>query len=115
MKQGSNVEEGTHTELMGKNGLYKKLVDAQRISIDSVSVGQVEHELLGHIEEEQFEPLLNGIDNGKDGPISDSEDAKRFSLVKGIATILAAQKRHWFLFVLAIVGAFGAGGRSSRF
>ncbi|KAL2797225.1 P-loop containing nucleoside triphosphate hydrolase protein [Aspergillus keveii] len=109
MKQGSNVEEGTHTELMGKNGLYKKLVDAQRISIDSVSVDQVEHELLGHIEEEQFDPLLNGIDNERDGPIPNSEGAKRFSLVKGVATILAAQKRHWFLFVLAVIGAFGAG------
>jgi hypothetical protein len=100
---------------MGKNGLYKKLVDAQRISIDSVSVDQVEHELLGHIEEEQFDPLLNGIDNERDGPIPNSEGARRFSLVKGVATILAAQKRHWFLFALAVIGAFGAGGRPSRF
>ncbi|KAJ0417263.1 P-loop containing nucleoside triphosphate hydrolase protein [Aspergillus carlsbadensis] len=109
MKQGSNIEEGAHIELMGKNGLYKNLVDAQRISTDSGGIEQVDNRLLGHEGEEQFEPLPNGTDNGKDGPTSDSGAEMRFSLLQGVSNILAAQKGHWSLFVLAVIGAIGAG------
>ncbi|KAL3456375.1 P-loop containing nucleoside triphosphate hydrolase protein [Aspergillus heterothallicus] len=62
MKQGMNVEEGSHSELIGKNGLYKQLVDAQRIDTGPVGVDQPEIGMLSHGEEERFEPLPNGTD-----------------------------------------------------
>ncbi|KAL2816532.1 P-loop containing nucleoside triphosphate hydrolase protein [Aspergillus granulosus] len=52
MKQGANVEEGTHSELIAKRGLYKQLVDAQRIDTDSLGADQATNGLLEHVEEE---------------------------------------------------------------
>lgn len=51
MSHGTIIEQGTHDELYNNDGMYKGLVDAQRISAESTAEGQDTPEEVVEMEE----------------------------------------------------------------
>lgn len=52
MSHGKIIEQGTHEELYNKDGMYKGLVDAQRISAESTGDGEQTPEEVIQMEEQ---------------------------------------------------------------
>lgn len=102
MGDGTNLQEGTHSELMERGGLYRQLVDAQQLHADTDAP----------IVDECDSPILESEDEGHAPLQSDSETVAndghstqelRFNLLRGVGG-----KRLLILLMVAIVAALGA-------
>lgn len=107
MGDGTNLQEGTHSELMERGGLYRQLVDAQQLHTDTPTpiVDECGSPILeGEGEDEGHGPLQSGNDEaaahiGK----GHSTQELRFNLLRGVGG-----KQHLILLIIAIVAALGA-------
>lgn len=111
MEDGTNRQEGTHSELMERGGLYKQLVDAQQIHTnapvvdDSSTLGEDEDE-----DADEQEQLQSDNEGAHEDYITEEP---QFNLLRGIGDMIGRRKRHIVLLITAIVAALGAAGEIS--
>ncbi|KAJ5753564.1 uncharacterized protein N7511_007717 [Penicillium nucicola] len=112
MKDGTNIEEGTHEDLTLKMGVYYSLVHAQKLDSwaeSKESLGDIVD--IGHKEiraQEQSYSMSN--QDGDDGePEKSGNKAKNVGLFRSFVSAAYKHREHWLLFILIIVGAVGAG------
>ncbi|KAL2851265.1 P-loop containing nucleoside triphosphate hydrolase protein [Aspergillus pseudodeflectus] len=116
MKDGTNVEEGSHDELMAARGVYSNLVHAQELGNARV----FEHRA-GEKREEVSYPLP--VETADEGPVATTQPEKNGehieqglwksrkspkSSTKILLRILREQQKHWVLYTLTLIGAIGA-------
>ncbi|KAJ6150016.1 hypothetical protein N7471_001215 [Penicillium samsonianum] len=112
MKDGTNIEEGTHDDLTLKGGVYHSLVHAQKLDSwaepkenlgDILDIGNKE------IRAQEQDYSMSDQD-GEDGePEKSGKKAKTVGLFRSFGSAAYKHREHWFLFILIIVGAVGAG------
>jgi ABC-type multidrug transport system ATPase subunit len=120
MKDGTNVEEGSHDELMAACGVYSNLVHAQELGNAPV----FEHRA-GEKKEEVSYPLP--VETADEVPVASTQPEKNGehieqglwksrkspkSSTKILLRILREQQKHWVLYTLTLVGAIGASCKS---
>lgn len=114
MKDGTIVEQGTHEELLTNlNGVYHNLVNAQQLEIAS------NEEESATLEDESPEKALLDPEDLKvdtasegDGELETSGYKPR-GLVTSVGFFLYEQRRHYFLYVLVLIGAMISGGKQA--
>ncbi|KAF2181423.1 P-loop containing nucleoside triphosphate hydrolase protein [Zopfia rhizophila CBS 207.26] len=108
LQEGTAVEEGTHDELVSKDGsLYSDLVQASNLEI-----GNPEEE--AHIHLQEHDPEKQDFDVHQDSLQNKSLNsvltkAKAKVSFRSVAYLLYEQQRYYPLYSLALAGAMGAG------
>ncbi|KAJ5154014.1 ABC transporter integral membrane type 1 [Penicillium coprophilum] len=109
MKDGKDIEEGSHEELILKEGAYHSLVHAQQLEPLTDMVGaDVPVSISSQKEEVRPEDYSNkeGMDQGfQDGP----ESMKEFGFLHSFGVLFSENRSHWVLYALTLIGAIGAG------
>ena len=110
LKNGSAVEEGTHTELVAKeDGVYANLLRAQHVELSAQ----------GEFIEEQNDPKLLPRDlaeesyhkssSGQEQPHTDRTGPKIRGFIRSVGTLLYEQRTHRLFYLLILLAAMGAG------
>ncbi|KAK0734121.1 P-loop containing nucleoside triphosphate hydrolase protein [Lasiosphaeria miniovina] len=106
LQNGRVAEQGTHESLLEREGVYYGLVHAQKLSLGDD--GGAEEP----IEDEDINAVLS---REKSAAISDTDAPaqgakwKERSIFTGFGKLLAEQKSRYPLYVIAVIGAAGAG------
>ncbi|KAJ5520708.1 ABC transporter integral membrane type 1 [Penicillium fimorum] len=109
MKDGKDIEEGSHQELILKEGIYHSLVHAQRLE---PLTDMMEDNLPGSISSQKEEVRHEDYTNkeGSDQDFQDSsEPVKQFSFFRSFGVFVYENRSHWVLYALTLIGAVGAG------
>ncbi|KAJ5965861.1 hypothetical protein N7481_012575 [Penicillium waksmanii] len=109
MKDGLNVEAGSHIDLLAKGGVYQGLVNAQKLISQTISESVVD--------EEEDLRLPQVADGNPGNTIIRSDDSSRTNnefqsqdkgSSNGFLRILSQQRVQWPLYLLTLVGVLGA-------
>jgi ABC-type multidrug transport system ATPase subunit len=112
IRDGINIEDGTHEELIHSQGIYHSMVHAQQLE-PLTDLGKDESSGYSEL------PVKEQI-NSEEGYIHEIEDneappmeqrAKKFGFFRSFGIIAWEQRSHWILYILIGVGAIGAGCR----
>ncbi|KAJ5372015.1 ABC transporter integral membrane type 1 [Penicillium concentricum] len=109
MKDGKDIEEGSHQELILKEGMYHGLVHAQRLE---PLTDMMEDDVPGSISSEKEEVRYEAYTNkeGSDQDCQDSsEPVKDFGFFHSFGVLIYENRSHWVLYALTLIGAVGAG------
>ncbi|OOQ85102.1 lipid A export ATP-binding/permease protein msbA [Penicillium brasilianum] len=110
IRDGINIEDGTHEELIHSKGIYHSMVHAQQLE-PLTDLGKDESSGYSEL------PVKEQI-NSEEGYIHEIEDneappmeqrAKKFGFFRSFGIIAWEQRSHWILYILIGVGAIGAG------
>jgi hypothetical protein len=109
MKDGINIEQGTHEELTLVGGMYHSMVYAQQLQPLSDLAEDGTEDIV-------FSPIENIGSRGYSIYQSDdSEDqesgqkSKEVGFFRAFCVFAYEQRRHWILYIFIIIGAVGAG------
>lgn len=109
LKGGVDVEQGTHEELLAvENGVYSGLVNAQKLEVLAEDEANT-REITNILKEEDQSLKVNSHEREQDG--SQGDKRKRRGFFGSIGLLLYEQRAHWPLYLLALIGAAGAGGK----
>ena len=115
LKDGTNVEEGSHEELMDHGGVYHSLVHAQQLEtrsdVSSTAIEGPMHVPTDDLKTEVFTPTES--DDAED-QVDSIQYVKERGTIHTLWRIVYEQRGHWSLYVLIIAGAMGAGGKVYR-
>jgi ATP-binding cassette subfamily B (MDR/TAP) protein 1 len=116
MKDGTNIEAGSHHDLTLKGGVYHSLVHAQKLDSwaeSKESLGDILD--IGHKEiRAQADDYSLSDQDGMDGELEKSgKKPKTVGLFRSFGSVAYKHRGHWFLYILIIVGAVGAGCKIS--
>lgn len=115
MKDGLNVEAGSHLDLLAKGGVYQSLVNAQKLISQTVSESVVD--------EKEDMQLPQVADGNPSDTIIRSDDSSRSNnefqsqdkgSSNGFLRILKQQRVQWPLYLLTLVGVLGAACKIPR-
>lgn len=115
MKDGLNVEAGSHLDLLAKGGVYQSLVNAQKLMSQTISESVVD--------EEEDMQLPQVADGNPSDTIIRSDDSSRSNnefqsqdkgSSNGFLRILKQQRVQWPLYLLTLVGVLGAACKIPR-
>ncbi|KAL2868927.1 ABC transporter ATP-binding protein [Aspergillus lucknowensis] len=110
MKDGTNLEEGSHDALMAAGGVYSSLVRAQELR----DIPAEEKEALEPLPVERVDianstPTEAGKNDDQPARADQCRDVGRPKpLSWALLRILQEQRQHWALYMLTLVGALGA-------
>ncbi|KAJ6167356.1 hypothetical protein N7497_000199 [Penicillium chrysogenum] len=112
MKDGTNIEAGSHHDLTLKGGVYHSLVHAQKLDSwaeSKESLGDILD--IGHKEiRAQADDYSLSDQDGMDGELEKSgKKPKTVGLFRSFGSVAYKHRGHWFLYILIIVGAVGSG------
>lgn len=111
MKHGTNVEEGTHVDLIHRGGMYHSMVHAQQLE-PLTAPGEDEAEgddaLPPKKETRSQDYSIHEGEEGEEGQQTDCE-TKKFGFFHSFWVIAREQRNHRNLYVFIVVGAMGAG------
>ncbi|KAJ5674297.1 uncharacterized protein N7477_004231 [Penicillium maclennaniae] len=110
MKDGHNVEEGSHQDLIDKEGIYHSLVHAQRLE---PLTDLMEADVPGSISS-QKEDELSPQDCTTKEPVEQifqdpPEPERGFGFFHTFGVLIYENRSHWVLYALTLIGAVGAG------
>lgn len=109
MKDGQNFEEGSHEELILKEGIYHSLVHAQQLAPPTdLMDADVPSSMISQKEEvraQDYTTKEGSEQNFQDGP----EPEKSFGFFHSFGVLIYENRSHWLLYTLTLVGAVGAG------
>ncbi|KAL6231862.1 hypothetical protein BDW75DRAFT_31362 [Aspergillus navahoensis] len=99
LRDGENVEEGSHEELLERGGVYSGLVKAQVLGTFD-GAANLEEE----IEQKEWTA-------GEEKPVIMSEEApaQKMRGSKSLGTIIYEQRAYWTLYIVVLVAAAGSG------
>ncbi|KAJ5543599.1 hypothetical protein N7461_009602 [Penicillium sp. DV-2018c] len=111
MKDGVDVEQGTHEELISKGGLYHGMVGAQQLEPLQPLANEGKGEDIILPKEGKIEPQEYAIHKIEDEEheLQASHTPKKVGFVRSFGVIAREHRKHWILYILIIVGAIGAG------
>ncbi|KAL2828330.1 P-loop containing nucleoside triphosphate hydrolase protein [Aspergillus pseudoustus] len=109
IKDGANVEEGTHESLLALEGVYHGLVHAQQldplsdIAADTIAENKLQSEL-------QDPSTLDDADEKvEEQPADEPAKAKEMGIFHSVGVLAREQRAHWWIFGIILVAAAGAG------
>lgn len=110
MNDGKSIEEGTHEGLINKDGMYHGLVSAQLLETCAEPMEKAADEST-YAQEEELSSPVDSYD-GEEGGNDHHSIKKRRSLpfFRIFSVFVYEQRGRWFLYILTLVGALGAGG-----
>lgn len=113
MKDGQNFEEGSHEELILKEGIYHSLVHAQQlVSLTDLMDTEVPSSMISQKEEvtaQEYTTKEGNDQNCLDGP----EPERNFGFFHSFGVLIYENRSHWLLYALTLTGAVGAGCKYS--
>jgi ATP-binding cassette, subfamily B (MDR/TAP), member 1 len=112
LKKGKVVQQGSHEELLvDKDGAYWALANAQQLSMDDEEPPVVPNSADRHstIETITDDTSLTDIEEEK---VSKNESYKPVGFLRSFSHILYEQRRDWFWYLVMVIGAAGAAGKS---
>ncbi|KAF9237483.1 hypothetical protein DTO013E5_10125 [Penicillium roqueforti] len=109
MKDGQNFEEGSHKELILKEGIYHSLVHAQQLEpltdlMDTdmpVSISSQKEE----VRAQAYTTKESSDQNCQDTP----EPERAFGFFHSFGVLIYENRSHWIFYALTLIGAIGAG------
>ncbi|KAL4904152.1 hypothetical protein BDW74DRAFT_32483 [Aspergillus multicolor] len=101
LRDGLNVEEGSHEELLENDGVYAGLVKAQQLGTFDGADAVVEDA------QQQYDWVIEEEEKVEDA--SKESPKKRIGGFKSFGTILYEQRKYWMLFVIVLAAAAGSG------
>ncbi|CAI7648531.1 unnamed protein product [Penicillium glandicola] len=109
MKDGKDSEQGSHKELMLKEGIYHSLVHAQQLEpladlMDADVPGPISSQK-EDVKAEDYSTNSGGDQSCQDN----SEPEKSFGFFHSFGVIIYENRNHWILYTLTLIGAVGAG------
>ena len=108
MKDGVNVEQGTHEDLINKGGMYHSMVNAQQLEPLKVPDNEGEYDDL--IMPKEIEPHeYSTHESEEEEDLQAGREPSKFGFFHSFCVIAREHKIHWVLYILIIVGAIGAG------
>ncbi|KAJ5472359.1 hypothetical protein N7530_006360 [Penicillium desertorum] len=109
MKDGRNSEEGSHQELMLKEGIYHSLVHAQQLEpLTDLVDADVSDSILSA--KEEVKPQVHTTKEGGDQHPQDCPEPERgFGFFHSFGVLIYENRSHWLLYALTLIGAVGAG------
>lgn len=108
LQEGTCVEEGSHSELMLKGGVYQNLVNAQQLEPLAESRESEVEDVL-ELQKEELRPREYELDETKEEDQPDMRKTKTKAFARSLSVILYEHRRYWFLFLIAVVCAAGSG------
>lgn len=110
MKDGTNVEEGTHEDLIYRGGAYYSMVHAQQLEpLTAPEEDKAESDdLLIPKEEIRAQEYPTDLSEQEDDQQTEHE-AKKFGFFHSFWVIASEQRHHWILYIFILVGAMGVG------
>jgi len=117
LKNGTVSQQGTHDKLMkNRAGLYHRLVKAQSLTEhdESQETETIDTSIAPtEVSQAKGEPDWSAIDDSEHP--SKRAKRKKFSrlrqTIRTFTQIISEQKGNWYLYVIILVGAAGAGGK----
>lgn len=109
MKDGQNVEEGSHQELILKEGIYHSLVHAQQLE---PLTDFMEADVTGSIssQKEEVSPQDYTTKEPVEQIFQDPPEPERgFGFFHTFGVLIYENRSHWVLYALTLIGAVGAG------
>lgn len=107
MQEGTCVEEGSHSELMLKGGVYHALVNAEQLDPLAESQDSDAEETFRSYKETEL-PLEYLVDEGEEGQPG-VQKTKGIGFSRSLAVIVYEHRAYWFLFLITILCAVGSG------
>jgi ABC-type multidrug transport system ATPase subunit len=110
MKDGVNVENGTHKDLIKRGEMYHGMVGAQQLEpLEALDNEDECDDMI--IPKEEIEPQEYSIHEieEKEEDLQASRESKRFGFFRSFCVIAREHQSHWILYIFIIVGAMGAG------
>ncbi|OQD78772.1 hypothetical protein PENANT_c082G01455 [Penicillium antarcticum] len=109
MKEGTDIEEGSHEELILKKGIYHTLVHAQRLDpLTDLMDADVPRSISSH--KEEVEPQYHTTIEGCDQSCQNIPERERnFGFFHSFGVLIYENRGHWVLYALTLIGAVGAG------
>lgn len=106
LRDGENVEEGSHEELLKREGVYSGLVKAQLLGTFYGADGfeDSEHNEWAASEEKDEEELDS---------IPEEAPTKKMGGFMSLGAILYEQRAYWMLYIVIIAAAAGSGCKSA--
>ncbi|KAL4922130.1 P-loop containing nucleoside triphosphate hydrolase protein [Aspergillus aurantiobrunneus] len=107
IKEGTNIEEGTHEELLARDGVYHGLVHAQTLGPLSEATDTIaEDAMQSHV----HEPWAAAEADEKVGDTpAEAVKSKDIGAFRIIAILAYEQRTYWVLFGIVLLAAAGAG------
>ncbi|PGH27600.1 hypothetical protein AJ80_00613 [Polytolypa hystricis UAMH7299] len=107
LKQGAAIEQGTHEELLLKEGLYHTLVNSQHLEM-----GEEDSDLQEVMTEASKQ--LTRTEDVPEGAVADTDEEsgpsdQSGSLLGAVGLLLWEQRKHWILYMGIVIGAAGCG------
>jgi ABC-type bacteriocin/lantibiotic exporters, contain an N-terminal double-glycine peptidase domain len=113
MKDGQNSEEGSHNELLLREGIYHSLVHAQQLApLTDLMDADVPISMASQKEEvraQDYSTKEGSDQNGHDSP----DPEKSFGFFHSFGVLIYENRSHWLLYALTLIGAVGAGCKYS--
>lgn len=108
MKGGVNVEEGTHEELLQREGgVYRDLVNAQRLELLAEEDSHTGNAVL-ELQDEAQSPTMSVQEKVQD---EDNTQDKNRGFIRTIGLVLYEQRARWPLYVAVLISTAGAGSK----
>lgn len=108
MKGGVNVEEGTHEELLQREGgVYRDLVNAQRLELLAEEDSHTGNAVL-ELQDEAQSPTMSVQEKLQD---EDNTQDKNRGFIRTIGLVLYEQRARWPLYVAVLISTAGAGSK----
>ncbi|KAJ5142531.1 uncharacterized protein N7515_001318 [Penicillium bovifimosum] len=110
MKDGVNMEQGTHEDLISRGGIYHGMVGAQQL--EPLQALDNDDEWDGVIlPKEEIEPQEYSIHKIEDEEqdLQASRKPKEVGFFHSFGVVAHDHRKHWILYTLIILGAAGAG------
>ena len=108
LRGGLNIEEGTHDELLAvEDGLYRGLVNAQRLDI----AGDDDNDTV-----ETMEASKEELEHYATATAEDSQEVKKTKkrgFFTSVGLLMYESRTHWPFFLLALFGILGAACKQS--
>ncbi len=109
LADGAVIEQGTHDDLLTRNGAYARLVKAQDLGKAGAEESGEEKEEVRQMELIRTQTQASGIGTTEKEP---AKDGIHYNLVHCILIIFMEQKHLWRWFLILVIATI-AGGRSS--
>ena len=116
MKDGQNVEEGSHQDLILKEGIYHCLVHAQRLEpltdlMEADVPGSISSQKEDEVSPQDYTTKEPVEQISQDPP----EPERGFGFFHTFGVLIYENRSHWVLYALTLIGAVGAGCKYSPY
>jgi ABC-type microcin C transport system duplicated ATPase subunit YejF len=112
LKDGTNVEEGTHESLLALQSVYHGLVHAQQLDpLSEVGDGIAVDE--AHPQTLDASAIIGDEVKVDDDTQEQTTKTKDMGILRALGVLAREQRGHWWIYGIIMVAAMGAGGKTN--